>query len=35
MTARATMPEREPRQQGKTLTGAGLRAGLVQVGPVS
>jgi hypothetical protein len=35
MTASATMPEREPRQQGKTLTGAGLRAGLVQVGPVS
>jgi hypothetical protein len=35
MTATATTPEREPRQQGKTLIGAGLRSGLVQVGPVS
>jgi hypothetical protein len=35
MTASATIPEREPRQQGKTLIGAGLRAGLVQVGPTS
>ena len=35
MTASATTPEREPRQQGKTLIGAGLRSGLVQVGPTS
>jgi len=35
MTAGATTPEREPRQQGTTLLGAGLRFGLVQVGPTS
>jgi triacylglycerol lipase len=32
MTVSATTPEREPRQQGKTLIGAGLRSGLVRVG---
>jgi hypothetical protein len=35
MTASATTPEREPHQQGKTLTGVGLRSDLVQVGPTS
>jgi hypothetical protein len=35
MTASATTPEREPRQHGKTLIGAGLRSGLVQVGLTS
>jgi hypothetical protein len=35
MTASATTPECEPRQQGKTLIGAGQRSGLVQVGPMS
>jgi len=35
MTVSATTPERKPRRQGKTLIGAGLRSGLVQVGPTS
>jgi len=35
VTASATTPEREPRQQGEALLGAGPRSGLVQVGPTS
>ena len=35
MTASATTPDREPRQQGTTLLDAGLRSDLVQVGPTS
>jgi len=35
LTASATTPEREPQQEGKPLLRAGLRSGLVQVGPTS